>query len=431
MQPDVDTQVSFPWLIRLRWLALGGQAAAVLIARYGFEVELSWIALAPLITASGLSNAALSVWVRNNPASRAASMVLGGVLTLDTLVLTGLLAAAGGATNPFSVLYLVHITMAAVVLGARWTTLIAILSITSFAALFLLPLQADHAHHQHAHHMHMPAGDQFSTHLYGMWLAFTLAAGLVAYFVRKIAVTIALQREQIAGLRENAARHARLASLTTLAAGAAHELGSPLGTISVAAHEMELSLARLPGAADIHEDAQLILAEVDRCQDILRRMGARATTDAGTATITLDELPPLLQARLDPPRRARVTLDTGPLAWPVHLPREHALQSLTALVKNALDASPETADVHVRVDAEDDLLRLSVEDRGTGMTDDILARAGEPFFTTKEPGRGLGLGLFLARAFAESHGGSLTLERRPDGGTRATLRLPRKTLVES
>ncbi|AKT37894.1 ATP-binding protein [Chondromyces crocatus] len=426
MQRDLEPQVSFPWLIRLRWLALCGQLAAVLIARYGFGEELSWTWLGSLIALSGASNALLTVWVRKNPESRSAAMVLGGALSLDTLVLSGLLAASGGATNPFSVLYLVHITMAAVVLGARWTTLVAILAITCYAALFFLPSQGGGHHH---HHHAMGSGDRFSNHLYGMWLAFTLAAGLVAYFVRKIAVTIALQREQIASLREGAARHARLASLTTLAAGAAHELGTPLGTISVAAHEMELSLAKLKGAEEIHEDARLILGEVERCQDILRRMGARATSDASRGVVGVDELEVLLRARVEPQRSEQVRVEASAALGEVKLPREETLQSLAALVKNALDAGPEGAPVLVRVDGEGESLRVCVEDRGPGMADDVLEKAGEPFFTTKEPGRGLGLGLFLVRAFAESHGGSLRLESKQEGGIRATLRLPRKGLV--
>lgn len=428
MPPDLEPRVSLPWLVRLRWLALSGQLAALLIARFGFGERLSWILLGILLATAGASNAALAVWVRRSPGGRAASWVLGGVLTLDTLLLTGLLAASGGATNPFSVLFLVHITLAAVILGARWTTLVAILAVACFGALFVLPLPA-WTHHEHHLHHHAPSGEPFSNHLYGMWAAFTLAAGLVAYFVRKIATTIALQREQIAALRESAARHARLASLTTLAAGAAHELGSPLGTISVAAHEMELAIARVPGAEEVGEDARLILAEVERCQEILRRMAARASSETDAGLVTVAELGALVRERVEPARSARVRVEAGPGITAIRLPREHTLQSLTALVKNALDAGPEGAPVLVRVERDGGELLIHVEDQGAGMPEEILTRAGEPFFTTKEPGRGLGLGLFLTRAFAESQGGSLTLEPRSEGGTRVTLRLPGKALV--
>lgn len=405
-----EAEVSLPWLVRLRWLALVGQLTAVAMARLGFELDIALEVALALLAAGAISNVALAAWARRVAEDARVTAVVGGVLVLDTLLITGMLAVSGGATNPFSIFYLVQISLAAVVLGARWTTLVAALSIACFALLFTVP--APHSEH-HGH---------FASHLHGMWVAFTLAAVLVAFFVRRIATTIALQREQIAELREHAARSARLASLTTLAAGAAHELGTPLGTIAVAAHEVHRSTSSSPEAAEIREDMELIVGEVERCQEILGKLSARCEASLTEEQVTLGELEPLLRTRLGA-AAARVRVEVARAAADRRVPKEHTLQSLVALVRNAIDAST-SGDVAVSIAERDREVVISVEDRGEGMDSAVLAQAGDPFFTTKSPGRGLGLGLFLVRAFAESLGGRLELDSRPGEGTRARVVLP-------
>jgi two-component system sensor histidine kinase RegB len=265
--------------------------------------------------------------------------------------------------------------------------------------------------------------NHWAHHLQGMWLAFALAAALIAFFVRRVATTIAAQREHIAALREGAARNARLASLTTLAAGAAHELGTPLGTIAVAAHEMEL--AAEPAMPALVADARLILAEVERCHDILAKMSSKTGSEVGESVhISLAELERKLRARFDFERGQRIRLRVAAGVSTIQAPVEEFSHSLYALVKNAFDASHENGEVGVTLDREGEAVRICVEDSGVGMPSQVLAHAGEPFFTTKDPGRGLGLGLFLTRAFAESQGGELSIESEPGHGTRATLRLP-------
>ncbi|MCU0687175.1 MAG: ATP-binding protein [Polyangiaceae bacterium] len=424
MHPSFEPQVSLPWLARLRWLALAGQFLAVTLARLAFDEPVLWGPLLGALLAGAASNLWLARRARRRADDPTAARLVGGVLSLDALLLTALLASSGGATNPLSVLYLVYVALAAVVLGTAWTALLALASVVSFAALFALPEAAPPAHvHVHAQH-----GGRFAGHLYEMWVAFTLAASLVAYFLRKIATTIAEQREQIARLRESAARNARLASITTLAAGAAHELGTPLGTISVAAREVELAASRLSGAEAILEDMRLILEEVERCDEILGKLSARAEAPDGARGARVDELAEPLRDRLGAGRGRRVEVDVKREAAGLRVPRERLLQCLSALVKNALDASDEAAPVVVRFGAEGASLRVDIEDRGGGMPAEVLAQAGDPFFTTKEPGRGLGLGLFLARACAESLGGTLRLESGAGTGTRATLTLPRAGL---
>ncbi len=409
-----DSPVSLPWLIRLRWMAVAGQVLAIAMARFAFDQRLAYEALAAIVLLTALSNVALVLADRRGLLPWPSTTLMGLALTVDTLLLTGLLAAAGGAMNPFIVLYLVHITLSALMLETRWTSLIATLAVAGFGLLFLVPIDP-HAHHR-------PEG--LRLHLQGMWIAFVLATTLTAFFVHRIVRAVAEQREQLAQLRETAARNARLAAITTLAAGAAHELGSPLGTIAVAAHEARRAAASSPEAETLSDDLTLIEEEVERCRAILGQLSSSAADereqDAVLSTTALGEA---LLATLDEGQRARVRLRAD--GHPLRLPTHQTARVVSSLVRNAIDASPPDAPVLVELRASPSHSEFSVEDRGAGMSDAVLARAGEPFFTTKQPGRGMGLGLFLARAFAESRGGGLELSSVPGKGTTARLRIPR------
>lgn len=439
MQQAFESQVGLPWLVRLRWFALAGQIGFLIATYVIFAPTLPWHMIGGMLATSFVSNTLLQIWLKSHPQSAQASHIVGGILTLDTLLLAGLLGATGGATNPFSVLFLVHITLAATLLGAQWTLAIALLSILCFAALFLFPdPTAIHGHHHSmdAHPSSTMAHDGFTSHLHGMWIAFTLATVLVAFFVSRIARTIGQQRNQLAALRESAARSARLASLTTLAAGAAHELGTPLGTIAIAAHDLELALASL-NLHDLRDDTNLILAEVERCRDILGKLASGTGENTNTPLLPLADLPSALHARMGNDLFSKVRITCSTACQQLCVPREHVLQSLSALIKNAADASKHHGAVNagslpitIYIDQSHAHLHFCITDHGCGMSPTIVSRAGEPFFTTKEPGRGLGLGLFLVRAFAESHGGDLHIASTEGRGTRVTINLALASLKQ-
>lgn len=407
---DLEPTITLPWLVRLRWLFVAGNVVAWAIVRIGFGITLPWWPFGIAIAVQASSNLAIAPSSTRWPPAR----IMGVALLLDTAVLTLQLAGLGGATNPFTVMYLVYITLSAVVLSARWTTAVALLAIAGFALLFAVPAE------MHVHHSGPPL---LNHHLQGMWAAFVVAAVLTAFFVRRISRAIATQREQIAALRETAARNARHASLATLAAGAAHELNNPLSTIAVAAHEACLAAGRMPDAGAVAADLDLILAQVDRCQQILHQMAARATESDAVTAIDPGALVAELRARLGD-RADRVEIRITGALDALSLPAAPVVQSLLALVKNALDASGPDDRVRVEIGREPGAVAICVEDRGTGIPDDVLAKVGEPFFTTKPPGRGLGLGVYLARMFFESHGGALSIESTPGVGTRACARLP-------
>ena len=405
--------MTLPWLVRLRWLLIAGQLVLFPVARWTFDLSIAWWALAVAIAAAAISNVAIERLYRRRATTSASLM--GSVLVLDTALLTLLLAASGGPMNPFTVFFLVYVTLSAIALSRQWTITIAILSLGGFALLFVLDDGA-------ATHLHGGTAG-FRHHLQSMWVAYALAAILVTFFIGQITRAIAVQRDQIAALREANARNARLAALTTLAAGAAHELGSPLATIAVAAHEAVLRARKAIDSASIAADLELIELEVDRCQAILHRMAARASVASAPVQLTAPQLGASVRAALGAARAARVELEITDDGRALALPEEQTVQTIAALIDNSLDASKDEP-VRVTVTNNADTLRIVIEDRGPGIPEHVLARVGEPFFTTKQPGAGMGLGVFLARTFAESRGGDLEIDSAPGRGTRATLRVP-------
>lgn len=406
-------EISLEWLIRLRWGAVLGQLATVGAARVFLGAELPLARLLPIVAVLAISNAAL-VALRRRTSSLTA--LCGAALTLDTLLLSGLLHATGGPYNPFGVLYLVHITLAAVVLGARWTWFLAVLSVGCYGLLFFSHLPVEHLEH---------VGPEMNLHLQGMWVAFTVAALLTASFVVKLASALERRDAAMAEMRERASRSDRLAAVTTLAAGAAHELGTPLATIAVAATELERRVRTLPAAQAelLIEDAALIRSELERCRAILDRLGANAGQAPGETPVDL-RLDALVAAVVDLlPIRQRERLDVSAVnGSSVRLPRAAFLQVAQNLLRNALDAS--TGAVVLDVGVQGRALRMLVRDDGAGMSPSVLARVGEPFFSTKAPGGGLGLGVFIARTLTDQMGGKLTLESTLGRGTTARVEIP-------
>jgi two-component system sensor histidine kinase RegB len=409
---DLEPAVTLPWLVRLRWSFIAGQLLALPVLHDWFGLPLNVLALAAELGIMLASNIALAVVQRERRWSR--SGVIGAVMVLDTGLWTLLLAGSGGSANPFTVVYLVHITLSTIVLGRWWTVAIAALSLGGFALLFAItPMYV----------MHQEMG--FAGHLQAMWGAFALAAVLIAFFVGRVTRSIALQRQQIANLREANERNERHASVIRLAAGAAHELGSPLATIAVAAHEAKLRLEASGSSSAVVADLELVAHEIERCQAILRRISQRAGDADGTGAIQLAQLADAIRDRLGEEHAHRVDLHTRDPELVVQQPRDALTDSLVALIKNALEAT--RGDERVEVSLERDAaggVQITIEDRGDGIREDVLSCVGTPFFTTKQAGRGLGLGVFLARAFFESRGGELALESVPGRGTRAVVHLP-------
>ncbi|MEQ1729860.1 MAG: ATP-binding protein [Vicinamibacterales bacterium] len=417
---EATTLAAVPWLARLRWARGSVGAVIVLVAIALPRLDFPLSHLAPLLAATSALNIAAAVQLsrRRTPHGLVSTLDL----LLQPILLTELLELTGGPFNPFAVVYVVPIALAALTLGPARGVAVALASVGGYAVLAY-----GHLTEQVPGHHRL---NDFPTHLFTLWLSLALIAELAAFFLVQASNALARREEQLAMLRQQAARAERLMTLTTLAAGAAHELSTPLGTIALAARELEHAATARGTVPDLADDARLIRTEVDRCRAILDQMSGRAGGSAADepARFTVEALLADVLSRVAGDGAARVHLDIPPHLPPLVLPRGGLTQAVLSLVINALDATsaPDDGSVVVQVSDASGDLAIAVVDRGTGMSGDVLSRAGEPFFTTKDAGRGLGLGLFLARVFAERIGGRLSLESNQ--GTTATLVVPMRVM---
>ncbi|MBX3126557.1 MAG: HAMP domain-containing histidine kinase [Polyangiaceae bacterium] len=407
-------RIHLAWLIRLRFglcLVEVGVAAA---AAWGFALTVQPVVVGGVVVATLVTNL-LARWLeprvaRIHPGHPAL------LVALDIVLFTVVLHASGGPENPFGFIYLVPISLAAYMLPPAWMwSLVALILAGSGALFWLQPAEPHAGHHGHGGHQ------AYALHMQGMWVALGVASIFIVMFVGRLGAALRDRDAELAKEREKAEAAARLAALTTLAAGAAHELATPLATIAVVSQELAKRLrdANVPEA--LAADARLIREQVARCRTILDRMGAKAGQSRGEGR-THERVAGLFAAALEElPDAGRVEQRAEGLdGADVWVPKAIVVTALRALLQNALDASSDRVLLGAALSSDE--LTLSVVDRGSGMDAATLEHAREPFFTTKE--QGMGLGLFLAASVADQLGGRLEIESASGRGTTARLTIP-------
>lgn len=419
------------WLAKLRWVAVAGQLATIAIVAGPLGAPLPLACLLGLVATTAVTNLGFALWLRwqrDAPAPLPEHVwhaVLGGLMVLDLFVLTVMLARTGGPTNPFAIYYFVNLALCGVLLPGRWAWLLDAVAIVAFATITCwhtpLPVLRDPQRL-------LSVSERGGAHVVevGALVAFAACATVIVSFATRL--TRELREMQDARSRAEArrARSEKLEALGTLAAGAAHELASPLSTIAVVAKELENELAGCQVTPDVQADVRLIRGELARCRAILDRMSGGAGRAAGEAPVVVrgaELVATVVEGLGEGAGQVEVEVAPRAAAAAVLAPPTALAQALRALVKNALDAAPETP-ARVGVDAHEGWLTLTVRDAGPGVAPDVLARMGEPFFTTKEPGQGMGLGVFLARSVIERIGGALRIESPRGAGAVVTVRLP-------
>ena len=378
----------------------------------GFHVQ--YVIAVPAMLLVLTSNVILAMRAKKR---RMPPRTLAASLTLDLLGIFAVLASSGGAANPWSALFLVHIALSAAILPRTTTIVLSTVAASLFLLLFAVPSGACCPNH--------PSNGAFSTHLYGMWFAFALAAAIIATFVTRVRSALEARGREIARLRREADNNARFRALATLAAGTAHELNTPLGTIAVLAYE----LADQDDMQFVKKHADAIGTQVERCRDVITRLQAGA---AQRSSIEPTEIKNSVQAAIAAWRAAHpnATVETNSKQMDnVRIPLGAAEleAAVSALLDNAWFASRavETDEpLVVQMDRDEKGPFIAVEDAGIGIPTDVRHRLGEPFVTTKEPGEGMGLGLWLVRRTVEDVGGKLEIMPRVPRGTRVVMRFP-------
>ena len=448
------------WLVQLRWAAVVGQVLAIGVAAWGLGLDVPHAALLWVVALTAGTNLALAAWLATHPEHGPPGEpgvrvvpVLAAAMLLDLALLTALLHFSGGPNNPFYGFYFVNLALAAALLPTAWAWACDAAAVVGYAGLLyahvpLAPLDGPGP---------IRGGEPPGVLTAGRLAAFVACSGIVTLFATLLRDRVRRQDAQVRRVERELADARKLEALGTLAAGAAHELSTPLGTIAVVAKEVSRRIERAaeigpedPAIVEMRakslRDVRLIRAEVDACRAILDRMSADAGDALGEPPAPLSPLRLVrdVVAGLRERDRVRVVAGDGANRPALRVPPVRVGQALRGLVHNAACAAPEGV-VTVRVAVEDGCdaathpgravpgaggvnaagrVRIEVRDDGPGMTPAVLARVGEPFFTTKEPGTGTGLGVFLARAVFERVGGSLRFESAPGRGTTAVVTLP-------
>lgn len=398
--------VLWPTVLRMRDIAVVGQIGVMGMALWlqiGFPV---W-AVASVIGVTLVSNIALRIAVIWWPVT--AQRCLPATVLFDLVAFSILMFLTGGARNPLCAIYMVHVAIGVVLLPLPWAAAVTVLTASAYGLMF-----------RWSREISVPAAVEHSLSFEAAeWMALAVAAVLIAYFIWLVKSALLERDRRLSKLRQVEVDNARLASLTTLAAGAAHELGSPLGTIAIVSKEIE----RAATSDEMLEDAQLIRSEVDRCREILDRLRSEemvAWLTQEPEWIEPGELVEHLKVSLGP-AAGRLQTSVEPGTTRLRVMSQALVQVLIILVRNAIDASPPDAQVKLTISATGTLTQLTVTDTGEGIPEDKLKRVFEAFYTTKPAGRGMGLGLFLARLMVDGMGGNLSIRSEVGRGTEAVV----------
>lgn len=419
--PEEDRQSSrrlrLETLVRLRWLAVCGQTATVLIVALWLQFPLPVQACIALITALAIVN--FYLMIRYPATHRIDPVAALALLGFDLLQLCALLFITGGLVNPFAVLVCVPVIIAFASQPIRYSMPLIVVAMACITILSFSPFPLpwfDGAE------INVPEVMQF-----GVWCSIASTMTFAAFYAYRVSMEGRQLAEALAATELVLQREKHLSQLDGLAAAAAHELGTPLATISVVAKEME---RELKDDDRFREDVQLLRSQSERCRDILRRL----TTLSAEGDAHLRRLPlsSMMEEIVAPHREFGIKLNLVEKAprkgEPVTERNAGMMYGLGNLVENAVDYARQ--EVTVTVEHDQEKVRITIEDDGEGYSPDILLRIGEPYVTKRQKedrAGGLGLGLFIAKTLLERSGAVLTFENRgPDYvGARVRVEWPR------
>lgn len=391
----------------IRILVLGAQAGSVGFAYLFDLLPLPWLQLD--ITLGFSAIVCLLTAIRLRTSWPVTELEYAVQLAFDLFIHSALLYFSGGSTNPFVSYYLVPLTIAAVTLPWRYSLILSGIALALYTLMLakFFPLDAFVARE--------------NMQIYGMWLSFALAAGVITFFAARMAEELRRQEHMRALRREEGARDQQLLAVATEAAGAAHELGTPLATMSVLLKEMQQD-HKDPALRD---DLSVLQDQVKLCKETLQQLvraaeaNRRLSVQEQTVTHWLDQA--LNRWHLMRPEATYRFQRLGQGDVPMLAPPPDLTQALLNLLNNAADACAEGLEVNLDWTVTE--IRISIRDHGAGVPLAIAEQIGKPFFTTK--GKGFGLGLFLSKASVTRAGGSVKLYPHEEGGTLTELRLPR------
>lgn len=433
-------------LLQLRWVAVFGQILAILVALSALGLPLrteAHFAVCLLLAAANL----FSYWRLTRPWP-VSNGELFAQLCLDVAGLVAQLYLAGGSSNPFVSLLLVPLTVAATLLPLAWVWAMAAVTAAAYSTLLLwnIPLPTPRSELSGLNDFIctvtgidrglLSHDNGFSLHIVGMWVNFILSALIVTVFISRLAALLRQRDRALARARERTLHHEQILALGTLAAGAAHQLGTPLSTMAVVLGDLQLDHGQNPALAP---ELALLRQQVDQCKNILAQLVSQAEQADSPAPQPLATLTQELVDEwtlLRPGILIDMVLDEDIAADSPQVMVDATLhQALLNLLDNAADAHREggtTEHLCLQIRRQDKVCIMEILDRGPGISAEVAQRLGEPFISTKGAAAssgvavagGMGIGFFLSNATLERLGGRVDIFNREGGGACTRITLP-------
>ena len=406
-------------LLATRWSAVVGQVVTLLLVSEGFGIELPMIWAMAAVACSVV----LNIWIqfRRSLAGWHSEQEAAMLLGYDIVQLSVLLYLTGGLVNPFSLLLIVPVTISATILSLASTASLTLLA--CFGASFLMFRHQPLA-------WPAPGFAVPEIYVFGIWAALVLGMLFLTLYAWRVAEESRRMSDALAETQRVLAREQEISSLGALAAAAAHELGTPLGTIALIGRELADDL---PAGDPMAEDMSLLNSQVARCRDILTRL---ARDPSGEQDLSFSRLPfrALLAGAIEPAGRASVevrleTVSRDGAGEPVVARRAELLQGLGNLLDNAVDFA--RTEVGVTASWSEDEVACEILDDGPGFAPEILTALGEPYVGTRRDRGRMGLGVFIAKTLLERTGGTLDFANRGrEWGASVRIRWPRERIEE-
>jgi two-component system sensor histidine kinase RegB len=400
-------------LIQLRWLAVVGQVITISLVHSGMGIALPLLPMMAVVSALALTNLGYMLWLQWRPAT-VTPRVLFGALLADVVALALQLYLSGGVNNPFIYLFLLQVILGTVLLRPQYAwAMVGITAVCVVALAFCYqPLPV------------VLGGGLPNLYTLGLLICFALTTILMVVFITQVVSNLRQRDSRLADMRQRASEEEHIVRMGLLATGAAHELGTPLATMSVILGDWQ-HMRQVREDADMMADLAEMQEQLLRCKAIVNGvlLSAGETRAAGLESTTLLQFLEQLVARWRQHHEPEKFFFTHQLERDVPILSDTALEQVICnVLDNAFEASPQ--EVHLHLERSDDQLELVVRDLGPGFTEAILANLGKPYQSTKQGRPGRGVGLFLVVNVVRSLGGSVQAGNRMHGGAEVRIRLP-------
>jgi two-component system sensor histidine kinase RegB len=400
-------------LYQLRWIAVVGQVLTIIFTRVVLGVSLPLLPMALVLIGLVALNVVHRSWLRLHADITSRDLFV--VLTLDVVAFTAQLYLSGGATNPFAFLYLLQVALAAILLEMYFAWVVVALALSGFLWLTVA--------HKPLTLADGDAGRWLDLHILGTFICLALDAALLVVFATRIMRNLRDRDDRLAAMRQQAAEHDQIVRMGLLASGAAHELGTPLSSLSVILNDWR-RMPHIEDSPDMRQELAEMQAALDRCKTIVTGI----LQSAGEASGEAASVAPVNAFLNDLVREWRVSRACQTLSFENRFGPDVSIVSHTALrqviynvLDNAVEASPDP--IRLEVERAADAMVLTVSDKGMGFAPHILEQFGKPYQSTK-PRRGAGLGLFLVVNVIRKLGGTVAAQNLTPHGARVQISIP-------